>query len=106
MLVSSVPRGEKKIIDAVSMGADITSEAFLIEGYACVGIEIVWTWTSGASAGTWSVEVSNSATKAVTTDGTWIALTFSPTLTAVAGTNSSIFVNITKLGAKWVRVKY
>lgn len=96
-----------KVVNAVSMAADVTSDVTIIQMIPYVSFTVVWT---GTPTGTFSVEVSNDYSAggingAPANSGTWVALTLS-TSVAAAGSADSAFIDIDGVAAYAIRLKY
>lgn len=86
-----------KIINAVTMGADITSATVDGMWQDNIGIEVVW--TSSDAVGVISVQASLSGTA-------FYDLTFNPTLTQPASNNGGYLINLNQLPYRYYRIKY
>ena len=85
------------LVNAQSMGANITSSAVNVQYLDNIGLEFVWT---GSPTGTFAVQASVSGTN-------YIDLTISnPSLTAPAGSSGSMLVNLFNLPFVYFRVTY
>ncbi len=95
-----------KIVDAVSMGASITSAITNIQYLDNVGIQGVFT---GTPVGDFSVQVSadhaQDANGNITVAGNWVTLTLSPAPSA-AGTADTFYIDLNQLSAPYVRLVY
>ena len=95
------------VIDAVSMGASITSEVTIIQKLSLVSYAIEWTGTS--PIGAMSVQVSNDYTQngdgTVRDAGTWNTLDLS-SATNVSGNTGNGFIDIYASGAYAIRLVY
>lgn len=89
------------------MSADITSAVTIIDQISMVSYDISWVGTS--PAGNITVEVSNTyrlnADGTVKSQGNWTALTLSAA-TAVSGNTGNGFIDVTKIAAYAIRLKY
>lgn len=97
----------KKVVDAQSMGASVTSDVTIIQEIPYVSYTIIWT---GSPTGTFSVEVSNDYSAGgingtPANAGTWVALTLSAGVSA-AGSGDSAFVDIHGVAAYAIRLVY
>ena len=93
-----------KIIDAVSMGASITSSAFNSQFLNDIAVQMVFT---GTPTGTFTLEGSIDHAEqngVVTNAGTWttIALDAMP----ASGAAGNILVNLTNIAFPWIRIVY
>src|SRR5687767_4867907 len=95
-----------KVVNAVSMGADVTSNVTIIQMIPYVSYTVAWT---GTPTGTFSVQVSNDyavdPSGAVLNAGTWVALTLSASV-AASGSDDSAFIDIDGVAAYAIRLKY
>lgn len=95
-----------KNVNAVSMGADITSVATNIEFQDNIGVQFIFT---GTPTGTFQIQISadhaEDSQGVVTTAGNWVDIVLDPIPTA-AGAPDVIYVDITQISAPWIRVHY
>lgn len=91
-----------KIIDAQSMGADVTSSVTNIQVIDNVGIQI--SFTTSDAVGTFYVQISADYDAHLGT-GTWINLDLSSTPTA-ASANADYYLDLNQLSAPWIRLFY
>lgn len=85
-------------INAMSMGASITSDAVLIQFEDNIGIQVKWT---GTPTGTLDVQVSMDPTNLG-----WQSVPFTPTPTQPAGSSGSDWYEITQTPGGYVRLVY
>lgn len=92
-----------KLIDSVSMGADVISAITSIQFLDNISIQMSFT---GSPVGTFSVQVSNDYdSNQPTATATWSDLTLSAVPTA-SGSADDIFIDLTQVPAPYVRIKY
>jgi hypothetical protein len=95
-----------KIVDAGSMGANITSAITEIRNQDNVGIQLNWT---GTPVGTFSVQVSidhaQDANGNVTVPGSWTSLALNPAITAAGGPDTA-YIDLNQMSASYIRVVY
>ena len=95
-----------KIVDAVSMGANITSAIIETQLQDNIGIQLDWT---GTPVGTFDVQVSmnhlQDAQGNVIRAGTWVSLPLSPAI-AAAGVADVAYIDLTQISASYVRIVY
>ncbi len=86
-----------------------TSRVTIITNMTKLGYDIAWSGGDGSTAGTFSVQVSNSysqdASGQVLNAGNWTTLTLSSTPTVAAASGNG-FIEIDSLGAYAVRLVY
>lgn len=93
-----------RVINAVSMGASITSSPSNIQFLDNVCYQA--NWSGGSSpVGTLSVEISVDYDPEQNNSGTWNAVTL-PVTPAVSGNSGSYAIDLNQLSAPWVRLKY
>lgn len=98
-----------QVIVNQSMAGTVYSQVTIITNTTKMGYDISWSGGSGATAGSFQVQVSNTysqnAAGAVLNAGNWTALTLagSPTVAAASGNG---FIEIDSLGAYAVRLVY
>lgn len=92
------------VINAASMGADITGSPTEIERYKTAGLHFIWSGGTGA----WVIEVSNSDADYRGTTNNWVDITslIAGTLTNPAGSAGKDVLGISDLGFKYLRVRY
>ena len=92
-----------------SMTTSVASQVTIITNLTKIGYDISWTGGSGATAGTFDVQVSNTysqnAAGQVLNAGNWTSLTLSSTPTVAAASGNG-FIEIDSLGAYAVRLVY
>ncbi len=98
------------LIDAASMGADITGPVTIIQMLPGISYDISW---SGSPVGTFQVQVSNSYSKDaagnVKNAGNWTTLptaSFSGTYPAATGSAGNGFLDVVGTEAYAIRLKY
>ena len=95
-----------KILKAVSMGANITSDAVEVKLQDNVGVQLNWI---GTPTGVFSVEVSMDYNEDIngniTNQGNWISLPLSPPI-AASGAADVAYIDLNQLSASYIRVKY
>ena len=87
-----------KILDAESLAANFESNVTNIEYLDNVGIQIV-TDSVTDNTGQFSIQVSND-------NVTFEDITVTPTISALADTDTQIFVNLNQLPFSYVRIKF
>lgn len=95
------------IVDAVSMGADITSKPINTQFLDNIGVQIKW--TSSDAVGVIEIQGSNNCKvdgNGAYVSGDFYALTFSPSLTQPASNNGGYLVNINQFPYSFLRVFY
>lgn len=102
---------QKNIIDRFQtiasgdMGqATVTSAYTDVRYLDNIGIQIQW--TSANAVGVFTIECSDNYNPITNTTGTWVALTFSPALTAPASNNGEFLVNVNQCPHAWIRIVY
>lgn len=106
-----VPNQNKPLVDAVSMGADITSKVMIIKHLPGISYDLTWT---GTPTGTFSVQVSNSYAESadgqsVLNAGSWTALptsAFVGTYPAPSGSAGNGFLDVVGTEAYAIRLVY
>jgi len=88
---------------ATSMALAVAGTAVNLTNQGSSGATI--TFTPAATAGTFAIEASNNYSSAYGT-GTWSALTFSPSLTAVSGSSGDFLVTLSVYPYSWIRLVY
>lgn len=95
-----------QLINAVSMGATITSAAQRVVTQDNIGIQLIWT---GTPVGTFSVQVSVDHQQPPQDDytiaGTWTNLPLSAVITA-SGSGDNAYVDLNQLSAPYYRIVY
>lgn len=95
-----------KFVEAVSMGASITSSAQEVKLQDNVGLQLNWT---GSPVGTFSVQVSMDHLQDnlgnILVAGNWVTLTLSAAI-AAAGSADSAYIDLNQISAPYVRLVY
>lgn len=95
-----------KIIDAVSMGGNITSTPVEVKLQDNVGIQLNW---SGAPVGTFDIQISSDYKVDiygnVVNSGHWVSIPLSPSV-AAAGSADSAYIDLNQMSANYVRIVY
>lgn len=94
------------VINAVSMGSNITSSAIEVKNQDNVGLQLVWT---GAPVGVFSVQISLNHKEDlegnIVVAGTWATLPLSPSI-AAAGSADNAYIDINQTSAQYIRLVY
>ena len=98
-----------QVITNGDMSTNVTSKVTIIQNMSQVGYDISWAGGSGATAGTFSVQVSNTysqnADGTVANAGNWTSLTLSnvPTVGSASGNG---YIDIDAISAFAIRLVY